>query len=187
MTDLGTPDQILDAAAAVIVREGVRGASLRSVAKEADVSLGLLSYHFDDKQTLLEAAFRRATDVLLARAQSEVASADTPDSQVRAFLRGAFAEEFLGSDYLTLRISLWAVSRTDPEIGAIERDLYVRYASSLAALIQGARPELGQDEAAARATDAIVIQNGLWLNWARYADRDALERGLTMCERAALS
>ena len=31
------------------------------------------------------------------------------------------------------------------------------------------------------------MQNGLWLNWARYADEVALERGLLRCEEIALS
>ena len=33
-----------------------------------------------------------------------------------------------------------------------------------------------------RATDVAVTQNGLWLNWARYVDEVALERGLLRCE-----
>ncbi|MCH2443137.1 MAG: hypothetical protein MK191_05310 [Acidimicrobiales bacterium] len=38
-----------------------------------------------------------------------------------------------------------------------------------------------------RATDVAVTQNGLWLNWARYVDEVALERGLLRCEEIALS
>ena len=38
-----------------------------------------------------------------------------------------------------------------------------------------------------RATDVAVTQNGLWLNWARYVDEVALERGLLRCEEIDLS
>ena len=38
-----------------------------------------------------------------------------------------------------------------------------------------------------RATDVAVTKNGLWLNWARYVDEVALERGLLCCEEIALS
>ena len=66
MAGAETQDVILDAVQSVIVRDGVRGASMRQVALEADVSLGLLSYHFDDKNSLILAAFERATkDCLL--------------------------------------------------------------------------------------------------------------------------
>jgi hypothetical protein len=37
-----------------------------------------------------------------------------------------------------------------------------------------------------RVTDVIALQNGLWINWNRWADREALERGLGRCEAIAL-
>ena len=33
----------------------------------------------------------------------------------------------------------------------------------------------------------IVVQNGLWLNWARYRDEDDLARGLRLTESIALA
>jgi AcrR family transcriptional regulator len=184
-----TPEQILAAAAAVIVRDGMSGASLRSVAQEADVSLGLLSYHFDDKQTLLREAFKRATDVLLERSLAAMEAARDGgdlDRQVEAYIRGAFDDDFLHPDYLHLRISLWSTARTNPELAIVERDLYRRYADNLSAVIALARPNLSAEEVRQRTTDVIVVQNGLWLNWARYHKRDDTERGLRLCVSIAL-
>jgi len=178
--------QILDATIACIVRDGIEGASMRSVAREADVSLGLITYHFDDKRTLIETAFRQATDRLLEASLDCLDDLDEPDDQVRAFVRGAFQGQFLEADYLALRIALWALSRTDDDIAAAERDLYERYASRLASLIRQARPKLSAAQAKDRATDVIVTQNGLWLNWARHLDRADLDRGLQRCEQLAL-
>jgi AcrR family transcriptional regulator len=185
-----TPQQILEAAAAVIVREGIGGASLRMVAKEADVSLGLLSYHFDDKQTLLREAFRLATDMLLQRsleASGAAALVDDPEARVEAYIRSAFHEDFLRPDYLHLRIHLWATSRTAPDVAAVERDLHLRYARHLADTIGSARPDLSKTEIDERAADVIVVENGLWLNWARYRNRRDLERGLRLCRSIALA
>ena len=190
--------EILDAAAAVIVRDGVEGLSMRSIAREADVSLGLLSYHFDDKSAMVKAAFQRATDVLLERALATAAddvelgetAADEPDDpteRLRIFLRGAFGDEFLTADYLTLRITLWAISRTDPEMAEVERGLYIRYSRHLEQRIREAFPTLTEVAARRRATDVIVVQNGLWLNWARYRDEDDLARGLRLTESIALA
>ena len=179
-------EQILDATIACIVRDGIDGASMRSVAREADVSLGLLSYHFDDKRSLIEAAFQLATDRLRDATQDSLDGVAGTDNQVRAYVRGAFHGEFLEPDYLALRIALWAISRTDDEIAGVERSLYERYASNLTELICKARPDLSSSQAAERATDVIVIQNGLWLNWARHHDQDDLERGLERCDAIAL-
>ncbi len=180
-----TQEQILDAAMNCIVRDGVEGASMRSVAREADVSLGLLSYHFDDKRTLIVAAFQLATDRLFAASLETLEGLEDPDDRVRAYIRNAFTSEFLTADYLALRLALWAISRTDPLIAEAESKHERRYTSQLAALIRAARPSVGKREADNRATDVIVNQNGLWLNWARYQKKADLERGLARCEAIA--
>ena len=180
-------DDILDAVAAVIVRDGVRGASMRVVANEADVSLGLLSYHFSDKDSLITAAYARAADRLLDASVEAAKGVDDAADRLRAYIRGAFQDEFLDQRYLILRLSLWAVARTEPDVGAIERDLYVQYAETMTELIEAADPLLEDSEARNRSTDVIVTQNGLWLNWGRFEDAEELERGLARCESIALA
>ena len=182
-----TSDQILEAAAAVIVREGMSGASLRSVAREADVSLGLLSYHFDDKRSLIVAAFQLVTDRLFAASLDTLEGISDPDDRVRAYIRNAFTPEFLTPDYLAIRLALWAISRSDELIAEAESKHERRYTNTLASLIGEARPAVSKREADNRATDVIVTQNGLWLNWARYQNSVDLERGLTRCETIALA
>lgn len=187
-TDLSeTQEAILDATMSCIVRDGIDGASLRNVAREADVSLGLLSYHFDNRRSLIVAAFTLATDRLMETSLRSIEGSDDADGRVRAFVRGAFNSTFLDTDYLALRLALWAISRTDPEIEAVERNLYVRYTEQLAQLILIARPDLAGQGARERATDVIVIQNGLWLNWARHENASDLKRGLQRCDDIALA
>lgn len=185
-TSTDTQDVILDAVQSVIVRDGVRGASMRQVANEADVSLGLLSYHFDDKESLIMAAFSRATSDLLNASISAAAAVGNSDEKVSAFLRGSFTPEFLNSDYLRLRVSLWAVSLTDPELAKVDSGYYEQYASALRVIISDARPSITSDEALMRTTDVIAYTNGLWLDWARFTDNETLERGLQRAEAMAL-
>jgi AcrR family transcriptional regulator len=177
-----TQQTILDAVQAVIVRDGVRGASMRQVAEEADVSLGLISYHFDDKETLIVAAFERATARLREASEQSIEHVDDPEERVRAFLRSSFDEEFLDGDYLRLRISLWAVALTDPAIAAVDARFFEEYATALRGLITTARPELDEVEVRSRSVDAIALTNGIWLNWARYRNAGDLEIGLRRCE-----
>ncbi len=181
-----TQEQILEAAMQCIVRDGIDGASMRNVAKEADVSVGLLSYHFDDKRSLIESTFQLATDRLLETSMDSIKEVDSAAEQVIAFIRGAFHEPFLSADYLALRTTLWAIARTDDQIRLVEQELYRRYTEHLRDLIRSARPDLTEVEACDRTTDVIVTQNGLWLDWARHRDQRALERGLSRCEQIAL-
>ena len=182
-----TQEQILDAVGSVILREGIGGASMRTVAKEADVSVGLLSYHFDDKQTLILAVFQRATDRLFDACASAAEECDEPADKFSAFLRGAFTDEFLDGSYLALRIALWALALTEPEVAEVDAEFYERYSSRFCDLISGARPELSATVVADRVHDLIAGSNGLWLNWARWQDNDALQRGLSHCEDLALN
>lgn len=182
-----TQEAILDATMSCIVRDGLDGTSLRDVAREAEVSLGLLSYHFDDRRALILAAFSLATDRLLAASVDSLTGVAGAAERVRAFVRGSFHGQFLEPDYLALRVALWAISRTDDQIEAVEKNHHARYKETMASLIVEARPGLDPRVAADRATDVTSVQNGLWLNWARYADQAALDRGLDHCDRIALA
>ena len=83
-----TQQQILDGALSCIARDGLDGTSLRNVAEEAEVSLGLLGYHFDDRETLLVAAFELATDRLLETSLASLEGVFDPAERVEAFIRG---------------------------------------------------------------------------------------------------
>ena len=176
-----TQEVILDAALACFARAGVESTRLRDVAEEAEVSLGLLGYHFDDRQTLLVAAFELATDRLLAKSLVALEGIDTPADRVEAFVRGAFDEDFLARDYLALRVSLWAIARTDELIAKTEEKHYQRYRTKMLQLLAEALPTASLADLEDRATDIIVMQNGLWLNWARHRNRRDLARGLQRC------
>ncbi|MCQ3814246.1 MAG: TetR family transcriptional regulator [Acidimicrobiia bacterium] len=179
-------EQILDAVAEVILRQGISGASMRTVAKEAEVSLGLLSYHFDDKQTLIMAVFQRATDRLFEACAQAASEQRNPVNKFRAFLRGAFTEEFLTGSYLALRIALWALALTEEDVEKLDAAFYDRYAARFRELLSAARPDLPPAVVVDRVQDLIASSNGLWLNWARWRDNAALERGLSHCEALAL-
>lgn len=169
-----------------IARDGLDGMSLRDVADEADVSLGLLSYHFADRRSLIVAAFGLATDRLLATSLDSIEGVDGAEARVRTFLRSSFCPEFLEPNYIALRVALWAISRTDNQIEVVEKRFNARYLDSMADLILAARPDLSPLVAAERALDVSGMQNGLWVNWARYFDQAALNRGLDRCELVAL-
>lgn len=181
-----TQEAILDATMSCIVREGLDGTSLRDVAREADVSLGLLSYHFDDRQALIVAAFGLADDRLLDASVASLDGVNESTERVRTFVRGPFYGEFLERDYLALRIALWALARTNDQIEVIEKRTNAHYLKMMATLITEACPDVEPDLARRRAVDVTAIQNGLWINWARYSDRGDLDRGLEICDRIAL-
>ena len=182
----GTQEQILDAVLSCLARGGIAGVSMRAVAAEADVSLGLLNYHFSGKQALIVAAVQMACGRLLAQSMVSIDGVTGADERVRTFIRGTMAEDFLSSEYRRLRLVIWAAGRQDPEIGKTDLKFYCEYVDRMTEMILEARPELSTTGARERAVDVSLTQNGLWLNWARFGDREVLERGLQRCEAIAL-
>jgi len=77
-----TRGQILDAAEILFSRNGYLGTSVRDIAKEAGVRMGLLHYHFGGKHLILDAAIERKLQLLrnTITASFERAEADGPAS-----------------------------------------------------------------------------------------------------------
>ena len=78
-----TKDRLLDAAGAVVMREGAQALTLDAVAEEAEVSKGGLLYHFKSKRDLVEGMVER----WLEEFGREMSEAD-PDF-VRGYIRAS--------------------------------------------------------------------------------------------------
>lgn len=179
----GREGRILDAVLSLLSRHGISGVSMRAVSRHAGVSLGLVNYYYADKTTLIAAALRRIEEQDLAIVAADPAR--SPESNLRAVLRRVADEEFLTTDYLSLRLQLWSLAQAHPEFGQINTTAQKRYRRALAALIRSARPELPRAEANKRAADIDVVQNGMWLTALLGLDRASIRRSVSRCERIA--
>ncbi|MEM7338735.1 MAG: TetR family transcriptional regulator [Actinomycetota bacterium] len=176
-----TVDRIVDAVLAVLARDGMAGVSMRAVAREAEVAVGLAHYHFDSKTALVAAALQRVgeADVELV---SPADGLSAPD-QLREHLERAFDPSFLAPTYLSLRLQLWSLAGVDPQFAAINRAAQQRYLNGLSALVGAVRPDLGRDEVARRAADILIVQNGVWLTAVLVPDDEAVARAIARCEQ----
>ncbi|NEB02720.1 TetR/AcrR family transcriptional regulator [Streptomyces sp. SID13726] len=178
-------ERILDAVLTLLSRHGISGVSMRAVAREAGVALGLVNYYFEDKTGLISAALRciEEQDVALVRPGPGA----SPERQLRAALRRVAAPEFLTTEYLSLRLQLWSLAQAHEDFAAINTTAQKRYRSGLAELIHAARPDLDRRECNRRAADIDVVQNGMWLTALLGLDRASLRRAVTRCEEIALA
>ncbi|WP_394621359.1 TetR/AcrR family transcriptional regulator [Lentzea sp. JNUCC 0626] len=177
--------RILDAVLTLLSRHGIGGVSMRAVAREAGVALGLVNYHYADKTGLIAAALRRIEEQDIALVEPDP---DLPAGErLRIALRRVADPEFLTTEYLSLRLQLWSLAQAAEEFERINTEAQGRYRSGLARLIRAARPDLSRYECAKRAADIDVIQNGLWLTALLGLDRAALRRAVKLCEDIALA
>lgn len=178
-------ERILEAVLRLLAQHGISGLSMRAVAREAGVALGLVNYYYEDKTSLIRAALSRIgeQDVALVDPEPLLAPAD----RLRAALRRVADPEFLTTEYLSLRLQLWSLAQAHHDFEQINTAAQKRYRAGLAALIRAARPELSRAECARRAADIDVLQNGLWLTALLGLDRASIRRCLARCEEIALA
>ena len=90
---------ILEAALRLLSRHGISGVSIRAVAREANVALGLMHYYFEDKAALIAAALRRVEEQDVAIVEPDPTL--DPEASVRAALHRVADPEFLTTEYLS--------------------------------------------------------------------------------------
>jgi len=166
-------EQLVAAAIRLASREGIDAATIRAVAAEAGVSLGVVHYCFQDKDELLEAMAHQITRQNLTQSLMEVPDHGDPSSiiehAVDLLWRGISASP--GSQLLGYELT--AYSMRHPEVRQVSVNQYLISHEAarqfLAALAGAARIEwtLPEDQMArlvVMATDGTVLA---WL-----ADRD---------------
>lgn len=176
---------IMQAVLHLLSLHGIGGVSMRAVAQQAGVSLGLVNYHYEDKHGLVAAALRRIgeQDVELLSPRPSA----TPEATLRAALRRVMDRHLLTTEYLSLRLQLWSLAQVHPEFAQINTDAQQRYRECLADLIRAARPDLTARECSRRADDIDVIQNGIWLTALLGLGEQSLRRSILRCEEIALA
>jgi AcrR family transcriptional regulator len=132
--------KLLEAASAVIRRDGAQALTLDAVAAEAAVSKGGLLYHFGSKRELLDGLVARWLDEF--QRDIDGAGGSFPVGYVRAS-DGAKAEE----------AGLLAALVADPDVLATVRDRYATWQDRI--VTEGGDP--------VEATVARLAADGLWL------------------------
>ena len=127
-----TRDRILDAAEKLFAERGYHGVSLRDVTGAADVDVALVSYHFGNKQGLLDAVLlRRAAELnderlaLLDAVQAEgLRRPPKLEEIIDAFTRPLLDRSTRGSPGWKSYFALIAEINNSPEFGGV---LMTRY------------------------------------------------------------
>lgn len=177
--------RILEAALDLLSRHGISGVSMRAVAREAGVALGLVNYYYDDKASLIRAALHRVDEHDLALVAPDPSSA--PDEQLRKALRRVAGAELLTTRYLSLRLHLWALAQADEDYAEINAAAFDRYLDGLASLVSNAVPGLPWEHCRERAADIVVVQNGMWLTALLGIDKAAIQRSIARTEQIAFA
>ncbi len=175
--------QILDAVLVLLADHGISGVSMRAVARQAGVALGLVNYYYTDKTILIESALHRIEQQDIAIVEPDPTL--TPTQNLRAALQRVAEPQYLTTGYLSLRLQLWSLAQADPRFAKINVTAQQNYRSGLASLIRAAIPGTSKLEANKRAADIDIIQNGIWLTALLGLDRASVNRSVARCHAIA--
>ena len=127
--------RIVDAMRASVALRGVAASTFDHVAREAQVSRGLLHYYFGTKERLLAEVVRRDCDLRMVVIDAQLAGARSADDVLDGLVRSL--KEMVVDDptFITLIFELFSVSRRNEEIAAEFAELLRRTREHVAGLL----------------------------------------------------
>ena len=108
--------QMIEAAAAVLARQGYDSTSMKEIAAEAGVSSGLLHYYFGTKEELLAAIVRYLHDMLLREWHDTVEGVEDPLDRIARGLQQAAEKYRTRPEFFQLLFDLYVVGLKNPVI-----------------------------------------------------------------------
>jgi len=124
-------EEVAEAAWRVIGRDGLEGATLREIAREAGFTTGVIQHYFRDRDELLAFAASLISEQSAQRLQ--VAIADHPVGRARlTALLEVLVPANLRAARVAVLLGFWARAATDPRHNGIYLKQYARRAPSSA-------------------------------------------------------
>ncbi len=112
---------LLEAARSVLLADGYRGLTTRSVAAAAGTPMSQIQYHFGSKDGMVLALFEHLNGQLLNR-QNAMFDDDSLSLSQKWDLACDYLDDDLASGYVRVLNELWAVGWSNPEIGQVVRE-----------------------------------------------------------------
>lgn len=182
--------QIIDATLRVLARKGWNDTSIDEISKEADVSRGLVSYHFGDKSALLAGVLERCEQIFRRGGSVAREGATDPVERQRLSIRNGIIAV---RDYpLTYEVVQQFVigGRSDPELAERVREFHRKSRAAVAQRIRDGqaagvfRRDLDADAAAAR---HVGICMGIAQQWLLEPGSFDIEEVTRQCEEMMMS
>jgi len=173
-------DQLIEVAIDCLAELGFVGSTLAQIAGRAGVSAGLIAHYFDDKDGLLEAAFRRLSRRVHANVRAKLRQAHTPRGRVQAIIDANLAPEEFNPRTAYAWLAFWGQLLHVERLRRVQTAYQRRMLSNLRHALRQLLPDA---EATALAAMIAAMIDGVWLraalsNW-RESDSEGARALLT--------
>ncbi|MDQ0396240.1 transcriptional regulator BetI [Labrys monachus] len=167
--------QLIEATIEAIADVGFNATTIAEIARRADVSTGLVSFHFGDKDGLLEATLRHLARELSRSAATRMRAASSPRERVQAVIDTNLGANQFERGIGTVWLAFWGQVPHSPRFARVQRAYQRRIAANLSYAL---RPILPVAAARALAETIAAMIDGLWLRATLAGDADGCQARL---------
>ena len=180
---------LIEAAITTIAQHGYSGTTVSRVAKQAGVSVGLISFHFAGKSQLFEAVFDQLSEEFNGNSREAISSPQDPLEDAIAIVHSFFDETVFTPAKLAVWFTFWSDANLRDQYRARSRRDEDRIASTFIALLGGfIASELGTSKISGEelARDVFIPLNamidGFWLQAILYPSHMNVEKARRDCQ-----
>jgi TetR/AcrR family transcriptional repressor of bet genes len=163
-----------------LARDGHAGISVRRIATEAGVSVGLLNHHFGSIDALIADTYHKLASELTSALRQEIQQAGTPAEKMDTFLVGSFSPRVMDPKLLGVWVVFWSLIRHSDDVSQSHEKSYRAYLDLLRSLLDDLAASEGFviHDTRLAAIGLSAMLDGLWLEWCLNPDTFSPANGL---------
>lgn len=149
--------QIVAAARALVAEEGIESLTIAALEARLSFSRGVITYHFRDKDEIVQAVFSGVIEEIDATSRHAIESSASPEEKVRAVIAAnvhGFVERTEAGRVL---LSFWGRISSDARIRAVNAKLYATYRRRTKRLLEAVRAPLGNKDVDLEAMSGVIV------------------------------
>jgi betaine-aldehyde dehydrogenase len=162
--------QFIDVTIDSLAELGYVGTTLAQIAGRAGVSPGLVAHYFDDKDGLLEAAFRALARRVSDQVRARLRRAHTPRGRIQAIIDANLGPAEFDQRTGTAWLAFWGLVLQSPSLKRVQSVYQRRMLTNLRGSLRQLLPD---DEAQSLAAMIAAMIDGVWLRAALSGWREA--------------
>jgi TetR/AcrR family transcriptional repressor of bet genes len=179
-------EHLIASTLAALAEHGASGASVRRIAANAAVSVGLINHHYAHLEDLVAEAYESlATSILRQILEGVEKVGSAPRARVSAFIAVSFSSAVLDPRHLSAWLVFWSMIRHSDAMKAVRVRTNENYrrelATRLSALAASSRDGAAIDVRLAT-IGLCAMMDGLWLDWCLDARDFNPAEGVEICE-----
>ncbi len=162
-------DSLISATLSLIATEGIDAATVRAIAKHADVTPGLIRYYFSTKEDLISAAYKRHMSTLTGASHVSLQSMENakPAKRLAAFVSASLTPPVADPGSVALWAAFLNRIQNDEKIRMAHKEAYYDFRDRLEVLIGDVFAQVGKNVKACELVRLAIASNavidGLWL------------------------